>query len=46
MIEDLVCANFAHTAVDGKKYKTNFYSSIELDTKLPTPHSLRSWYFF
>jgi len=24
--EDSVCANFAHTAEDGKKYQTKFYS--------------------
>ena len=24
--EDSVCANFAHTAADGKQYKTKFYS--------------------
>jgi len=24
--ENSVCANFAHTATDGKTYKTNFYS--------------------
>lgn len=26
LIEDLVCAKFAHTAEDGKTYNTNFYS--------------------
>ena len=26
LAEDSVCANFAHTAVDGKSYRTNFYN--------------------
>lgn len=26
LCEDSVCANFAHTAADGKKYNTSFYS--------------------
>ena len=26
MQEDSVCANFAHTAEDGKEYQTKFYS--------------------
>ena len=26
LLQDSVCANFAHTAADGKNYKTNFYN--------------------
>ena len=34
--EDSVCANFAHTAEEGKEYQTKFYSLEEIrDTLLP-----------
>ena len=26
LTEDSVCANFAHTATDGKTYRTNYYN--------------------
>ena len=26
LVENSVCAKFAHTAADGKNYKTNFYN--------------------
>lgn len=30
-----VCANFAHTAADGKQYETNFVSDFDRMTELP-----------